>query len=120
MSNYTQFKLFLIISKSFLKIDCFFLIINLTKTTELNNLTQENILNLTPLWFTNVSAYINMDIVYFEINCRRNRLIYIITHIEVKNNKILFKSRDEVAVLWYLTMHDQKLTYICAFHTYAL
>jgi len=43
-----------------------------------------------------LSAYVNMY-VYFETD-HRNRLIYILTYIEVKSNKI-FNSRDWVATI---------------------
>jgi len=34
-----------------------------------------------------------MNVIYFEINYR-NEMIYILAHIVVKNNKMLFNSRD--------------------------
>jgi len=43
-----------------------------------------------------LSAYVNMY-VYFETD-HRNSLIYILTYIEVKSNKI-FNSRDWVAII---------------------
>jgi len=71
-------------------------IVNLTKIIELNNLTQENVLNLTQMYC--LHAYVNKKNAYINIfnilfwNCSQNRLIYVTTHMEVKNNKILFNS----------------------------
>jgi len=39
-----------------------------------------------------------MDVVYFETKTR-NRLIYILTYIEDKNNKMLFNSRNWIAIV---------------------
>jgi len=39
-----------------------------------------------------------MNDVYFEIN-NKNELIYILTHMEVKNNKILFNLRDSITLV---------------------
>jgi len=67
---------------------------------ELNNLTKENILKLIKkevnLLLTTINAYINIDIIYFEIK-HRNRLIYISIHIEIKNNKMLY-SRNWITI----------------------
>jgi len=51
---------------------------------ELNKLIEENILNLV---YYLLNAYINRWCL-FETN--KNGLIYILTHMEVKKNKILF------------------------------
>jgi len=46
-----------------------------------------------------------MNIVYFETN-QRNGLIYILIHTEVKDNKMLFNSRDYIIIiLIYLIVH---------------
>jgi len=47
-----------------------------------------------------------MNIVYFETN-QRNGLIYILIHTEVKDNKMLFNSRDYIisVILIYLIVH---------------
>jgi len=83
----------------------------------LNNLTQ-NLLNLNLLFnlflfiyliyfyyyylvYYLQSAHVNIDVIYFEIN-HRNRLIYILTYMEVKNNKMLFN-------LCYLIAHKNLL-----------
>ena len=67
---------------------CFCLIcVNLTKI-ELNNLTQESISNFdSSLVDYLLSTYVNIDVIDIEIN-HRNGLIYILTHIKVKNNKM--------------------------------
>ena len=83
-------------------------IVNLIKNNR-NNSTQENMknLNLIIYYLHNV----NMDAVYFETN-QRNWfiLIYICdTYMEVKNNKMLFNSRDLVSLfLWYLIELERK------------
>jgi len=64
---------------------------------ELNNLTQERLLNLID-WFLVyyiLNAYINVDIACFETK-HRNGLIYILTYMEVKNNKIIFQFKEEI------------------------
>ena len=42
--------------------------------------------------------YVNMDDIYFETN-HRNGLIYILTYMKVKNNKILLNSKDWVTIV---------------------
>jgi len=97
MSNYTQFKLFLIISIGAPTQYIYVYIVNLKtmKTMKLNNLIQENAFDSNLLL---LNTYVNMNDVYFEIN-NKNELIYILTHMEVRNNKILFNLRDSITLV---------------------
>jgi len=44
-----------------------------------------------------LNAYVNIDDNYFETN-HRNGLIYILRYMEIKNNKMLFDSRDWITI----------------------
>jgi len=51
-----------------------------------------------------LNTYVNIDDVYFETNYRKE-LIYILTYVGVKNNKMLFNLRNWVTtLLWYLVV----------------
>jgi len=49
-------------------------------------------MNFTQISLLLLSAHVNRNVVYFEINYR-NELIYISTHTEIKNNKMLYLTR---------------------------
>jgi len=57
-----------------------------------------NLIQFNLLFIKKNNAYVNMNVVYFEINMlwhnHRNGLIYISTFVEIKNNNILFNLRN--------------------------
>jgi len=68
--------------------------------------------------------YININVAYVETNYR-NRLIYILTYMDVKNiYKILFNSKDWIILLMIfnnVTLIDiSKIRWIHIFFTYTL
>ena len=46
--------------------------------------------------------YVNMNDIYFKTN-HRNGLSYILSYIEVKNNKMLFNLRDWVTIVPFIS-----------------